>query len=74
MHIKLDNVSVRFPIYDAKQRSFKQQVLSVATGGRIVTGSSKVTEVQSLKNINLDLREGDRVALVGHNGSGKTTL
>ncbi|MFH4354754.1 MAG: ABC transporter ATP-binding protein [Neisseriaceae bacterium] len=74
MHIQLDNVSVRFPIYDAKQRSFKQQFLNVATGGRILRGEHKVTEVESLKHINLALKEGDRVALVGHNGSGKTTL
>ena len=51
MHIQLDNVSIRFPIYDAKQRSFKQQFLNVATGGRIVHGKHELTEVESLKNI-----------------------
>ena len=74
MHIKLENVGVRFPIYDAKQRSFKRQMLSAATGGRLVHGKHKLTEVQSLQNINLDLKAGDKVALIGHNGSGKTTL
>lgn len=74
MHIQLDNVSIRFPIYDAKQRSFKRQFLNVATGGRIVHGKHELTEVESLKNINLFLKEGERLALIGHNGSGKTTL
>lgn len=74
MHIKLNNVSVRFPIYDAKQRSFKRQFLNVATGGKIIHGINTITEVQSLKNITLHLVEGDKVALLGSNGSGKTTL
>ena len=30
--------------------------------------------VEALKDINLHLREGDRVGLVGHNGAGKSTL
>ncbi|MBA4708156.1 ABC transporter ATP-binding protein [Aquitalea aquatica] len=73
MHIFFKDVTVRFPIYDAKQRSFRQTLLSAATGGNI-NHDSKITMVESLKGINLDIRKGDRVALIGHNGSGKTTL
>ncbi|NWK78268.1 ABC transporter ATP-binding protein [Aquitalea sp. LB_tupeE] len=73
MHIIFKDVTVRFPIYDAKQRSFRQTLLSAATGGNI-NHDSKITMVESLKGINLDIRKGDRVALIGHNGSGKTTL
>jgi ABC-type polysaccharide/polyol phosphate transport system ATPase subunit len=31
-------------------------------------------EVRALQNINLTIREGDRLGIVGHNGAGKSTL
>ena len=49
-------------------------MLSTATGGRIASASKNISVVNALNNINLDLRAGDRVGIMGHNGSGKTSL
>ncbi|OFS22209.1 ABC transporter ATP-binding protein [Corynebacterium sp. HMSC04H06] len=67
------NACVDFPIFDAKSRSLKKAVLSSA-GGAIGKNSDNTVVVEALKDINLHLREGDRVGLVGHNGAGKSTL
>ncbi|MDO5513261.1 ABC transporter ATP-binding protein, partial [Corynebacterium sp.] len=67
------NACVDFPIFDAKSRSMKKAFLATA-GGAIGRNSDNTVVVEALKDINLHLREGDRVGLVGHNGAGKSTL
>lgn len=67
------NACVDFPIFDAKSRSMKKAFLGAA-GGAIGRNAHNVVVVEALKDINLHLREGDRVGLVGHNGAGKSTL
>ncbi|MCQ9127476.1 galactan export ABC transporter ATP-binding subunit Wzt/RfbE [Corynebacterium amycolatum] len=67
------NACVDFPIFDAKSRSMKKAFLGAA-GGAIGRNDSNVVVIEALKDINIHLREGDRVGLVGHNGAGKSTL
>ncbi|GAA3024617.1 galactan export ABC transporter ATP-binding subunit Wzt/RfbE [Actinokineospora globicatena] len=74
--IEVRNAYVDFPIFDAKTRSMKKAVINMVggkVGGRIADESG-IAIIEALNDITLSLREGDRVALVGHNGAGKSTL
>ncbi len=72
--ISIENLSVEFAIYGSRARSLKNAVIAQATGGRIMAGARDVVAVRALDGISLELKDGDRIGLVGHNGSGKTTL
>lgn len=73
-HITFSNVSIEFPIFNATGRSLTSSILKVATGGKLDADPSGRVLVKALADISFSLREGDRVALLGHNGAGKSTM
>ena len=73
-NIKLENVSVEFPIFNSSSRSLTNSLVSAATGGRISADKSGYVTVTALSDINLEIKSGDRLGIVGNNGSGKSTL
>ena len=73
-HITFSNVSIEFPIFNATGRSLTSSILKVATGGKLDADTNGRVLVKALTDISFSLREGDRVALLGHNGAGKSTM
>jgi homopolymeric O-antigen transport system ATP-binding protein len=73
-HILFNNVCVDFPIYNTTGRSLKKQLMQAATGGRMGSNEQGYVVVKALHNICLDMKEGDRIGVIGHNGAGKSTL
>lgn len=73
-HIRFENVSIGYPIYNARGRSLKSVLLESVTGGKLDSDSKGVVTIQALRNLTFQLNDGDRLAILGHNGAGKSTL
>jgi lipopolysaccharide transport system ATP-binding protein len=72
--ISVTDLTIRFPVYGVDAKSLKKHLARVTVGGRLGSSLAGATEVTALSKLNLELRAGDRLGLIGHNGSGKTTL
>ena len=68
-HIKLHEASVEIPVYSNHNRSIKNSFLKKFTKNKVIPH-----QVKALNDITLDLKDGDRLGVMGLNGSGKSTL
>ncbi|MBU6958467.1 ABC transporter ATP-binding protein [Pseudomonas sp. CVAP len=73
-HLLFDNVTVKYPIYNAGAKSLKKALVNVGTGGFLSKDPGEVLTITALDKVNFELFDGDSVGLIGHNGAGKTTL
>jgi ABC-type polysaccharide/polyol phosphate transport system ATPase subunit len=71
--ISITNASVDIPVFAVGNHSLKTTLLRKAVGGKFGQHGSNLL-INALSNISLEIRNGDRIGLVGHNGAGKTTL
>ncbi len=70
--IHLDNLSLTFRIRNHERITLKEFIVR-----RLFRKSASPVaplEVAALKSLTLDIREGDRLGVIGHNGAGKSTL
>ena len=74
--IEMKNISLDIPVYCSESRSlakrFTNKFINI-TGGEL-SESKTGTSIIALNKINLTIRHGERIALIGHNGSGKSSF
>src|SRR5690606_22984261 len=70
--IRLKDASFWYPVFDVTGRSLKVSIMR-QFGGEVARERG-VVEVQALSEVSLELRDGDRLGLIGRNGAGKSTL
>src|SRR5207249_5665038 len=68
--IELDNLCLPFRVRQLRRITLKEFLVR-----RMFRKSANpVMKVNALRNINLVVREGERLGVIGHNGAGKSTL
>ncbi len=66
--IQLENIGVRYRAPDERIRSIKEYTI------RWLQRRIKHREFWALREVNLDIYQGETLGLIGHNGAGKSTL
>jgi ABC-type polysaccharide/polyol phosphate transport system ATPase subunit len=69
-YLNLEDVSLVFRVRQNRRIAFKDFIVKQMFRKSV----NPYMEVRALQNINLSIREGDRLGIIGQNGAGKSTL
>ena len=73
--IHLKNINLSYPVTSSVNRFLLRELVGTMIGGTVeVDRTNKKVQIHALNNINLHVKCGMRIALLGNNGAGKTTL
>lgn len=72
--IKFSKVSVDFPLLNNQSRLITSRILKASSGGRLDSDAGGRVLVHALRDIDLQLSDGDRLGVIGSNGAGKSTF
>lgn len=71
--ISLEDVGVHYLLPQARAAGLLNSVRGLALGGVIARNHGRVG-ITAIDGVTFQLKDGDRLGLMGHNGAGKTTL
>ena len=66
--VRLENVGVCYRVSSERISTFKEYMI------RYVQGKVRYKDFWALRGVNLSLRQGETLGLIGHNGAGKSTM
>jgi lipopolysaccharide transport system ATP-binding protein len=70
--VEIQNLTLKYELYHDKTSRLKEYVINRLARRRFVDKAKD--ELLALNNINITVKEGERVGFLGHNGAGKSTL
>ena len=73
-NIEIQNACIELPVFGHKSRSLKQYLVTKGFKSGKIHNEEQGTFIKALSNINLTLKDGDRLGIIGANGSGKSTF